>query len=117
MVTGCYVPEQRLHACLHKEKWSNQNKCALGGRAPLTALEETKLFRRFLSETILFAFIHHKDSYNQHRHGSVISISFMQSASLPTCSASSHKAPSPNYPQEHPHATLLHLCILSQCDM
>lgn len=38
------------------------------GRTPLTAPEKTKLFRRFLSEAILLAFIHYKDCYNQHRH-------------------------------------------------
>lgn len=51
------------------------------------------------------------------RQESVLSVSRLQSASLPVCSAASPAASSPNYPQEHPHATLLHLCILSQCNV
>lgn len=47
-----------------------------------------------------------------------VSLVFHACRVLPSLSVQlPHTAPSPNYPQEHPHATLLHLCILSQCDV
>lgn len=58
MVTGYYIPGQREIAGLPKESGQTEINVYGGGRAPLTALKEKKLFRRFLSETILFAFIH-----------------------------------------------------------
>lgn len=59
------------------------------GRTPRTAPKETKLSRRLLSKTILFAFILDKGSSIQNTHGSVVSISRMWSASFPMCSSAS----------------------------
>lgn len=88
----------------HKnEKRSNQNKCVWGELKNslycslllfifiiifIVSLE-TMLSRRLLSKTILFTFIHNKDSYIQNRHESVISVSHLWSASLPMCSSAS----------------------------
>lgn len=98
------MPGQKEVGCLptKKEKQSNQNKCVRGELKNslycslllfifiifIVSLETT-LSRRLLSKTILFTFIHNKDSYIQNRHGSVISISHLWSASLPMCSSAS----------------------------
>lgn len=105
VVTGYYMPGQKEVGCLPTKMKSSQIKINVYGgswKTPFIALYlllfifiifivslETTLSRRLLSKTILFTFIHNKDSYIQNRHESVISISHLWSASLPMCSSAS----------------------------
>lgn len=98
------MPGQKEVGCLPTKKKSSQIKINVYGGELKNSLYcslllfifiifivslETTLSRRLLSKTILFTFIHNKDSYIQNRHESVISISHLWSASLPMCSSAS----------------------------
>lgn len=118
MVTGYYIPGQREIAGLPKKSGQTEINVYGGEELPLLLLKKQSCSEDFSVRLFCLPLLIRRTLTTS--TDMKVSLAFHVCRvlpSLPVCSAASRTAPPPNYPQEHPHATLLHLCILSQCNV